>query len=78
MEPNQFIYKERCAAQCGASGKRRNAGDGLIWPTEGRFFEPPDGVVLHLWSAKTTARSTPCQQTRKSGQMILPTQKVLY
>ena len=78
MEPNQFIYKERCAAQCGASGKRRNAGDGLIWPTEGRFFGPPDGVVLHLWSAKTTARSTPCQQTRKSGQMILPTQKVLY
>ena len=28
----------RCAARCGASGKRRNAPDGRIWPTEGRFF----------------------------------------
>ena len=78
MEPNQSIYKAQRVARCGASGKRCNIEDGLIWPTEGRFFGPPDGVVLHLWSAKTTARSTPCQQTRKSGQMILPTQKVLY
>ena len=69
MEPNQFISKARCAARCGASGKRRNTGDGLIWPTEGRFFGPPDGVVFRLWSGKTTARNTPGQKTRKNGQM---------
>ena len=72
MEPNQFVSKARCAARCGASGKRRGAGDGLIWPTEGRFFGPPDGVVFRLWSAKTTARNTPGQKTRKNGQMIQP------
>ena len=77
MEPNQFISKAWRAARCGASGKRRNVGDGLVWPTEGRFFGPPDGVVLHLWSAKTTARSTPCQQIRKTGQMLPVKQNVL-
>ncbi len=25
-------------ARCGASGKRRNAADGPIWPTEGLGF----------------------------------------
>ena len=77
MEPNQLIYKERCAARCGASGKQRNAEDGLIWPTEGRFFGPPDGVVLRLWSNQTTSRSTPCQQTRKTGQMLPIRQNML-
>ena len=77
MEPNQFISKARRAARCGASGKRRNAGDGLIWPTEGRFFGSPDGVVLRLWSSQTTARSTPCQQTRKNGQMVPIKQNML-
>ena len=77
MEPNQPIYKERCAARCGASGKRRNVGDGLIWPTEGRIFGFPDCVVHRLWSAQTTARSTPCQQTRKYGQRTPPKKKTL-
>ena len=72
MEPNHFIYKARRAARCGASGKRRDVGDGLIWPTEGWFFGPPDGVVFRLWSGKTTARNTPGQQTRKIGQMTPP------
>ena len=77
MEPNQFIPKARRAARCGASGKRHNAGDGLIWPTEGHFLGPSDGVVLRLWSAQTTARSTPCQKTRENGQIIPPKQKAL-
>ncbi len=77
MEPNHFICKVRRAARCGASGKRRNVGDGLIWPTEGRFFGPPDGVVFHLWSDKTTARNTPGQQTRKIGQMPPPKHNIL-
>ena len=33
MEQNSFIWQARCAARCGASGKRRNAPDGRIWPT---------------------------------------------
>ncbi len=77
MEPNLAISKARHAARCGASGKGRNIGDGLIWPTEGRFFGPSDGVVLRLRSTMTTARSTPCQKTRKKGQMIPPSHKTL-
>ncbi len=61
MESNQLISKARHAARCGASGKRRNDGDGLIWPTKGRFFEPSGSVVFRLWSNKTTARNTPGQ-----------------
>ena len=33
--------KARCAARCGASGKRRNVAGGPIRPTEGRVFRPP-------------------------------------
>ena len=53
-------------------------GDGLIWPAEGRFFGPPDGVVFRLWSGQTTARNTPGQKTRKNGQMDQPEQSMLY
>ena len=77
MEPNQLISKARCAARCGASGKSRNTGDGLVWPTEGRFFGPPDGVVFRLWSGQTTARNTPGQKTRKNGQMVPIKQNML-
>ncbi len=77
MEPNQFISKTRHAARCGASGKWWGAGDGLIWPTEGRFFGPPDGVVFRLWSTWTTARNTPCQKTRRNGQITPPIEKAL-
>ena len=74
MEPNQFISKARCAARCGASGKHRNVGDGLIWPTEGRFFEPPEQRLSPLVVSRTMARRGPCQQTRKTGQMF-PTKR---
>ena len=55
--------KARCEARCGASGKRRNAADAPIWTTEGRVFKPSDCVTVHLWSATTTARTVPRQQT---------------
>ena len=38
MESNQPVAKARSAVRCGASDKLRNAGDGLIWPTEGRLL----------------------------------------
>ena len=41
MEPDRFLCKARRPirfwARCGVSGKRRNAADGPIWPTEGRL-----------------------------------------
>ena len=54
----------------GASGKLANAAGGLFWGTEGRIC----ALVGHRYSplvvVKTTAWSVPCQQTRKSGQML--------
>ena len=69
MEPNQFISEARRAARCGASGKRRNMGDGLIWPTGGRLFGLAGRRCAPLVVNQTTARSAPCRQTRKAGQM---------
>ncbi len=37
---NSAHTKARSAVRCGASGKLRNAGDGLNWPTEGPVFRP--------------------------------------
>ncbi len=47
----------------GASGKRRNAPDGRIWPTEGRFLTPAGRRYAPLVVNQTTARSMPSQQT---------------
>jgi len=60
------------AARCGASGKLINNADGLIWPTEGRFFAPVGRRWVHLVVGQTTAANPPSQQTQKAGQMVLP------
>jgi len=70
MESNQPIAKARSAERCGVSVKLRNAGDGLIWPTEGRFFTPAELRCEALVVGQTKARSAPRQQTRKTGQML--------
>ena len=44
--------------------------DGLIWPTEGRFFAPAELRCELLVVGQTKAQSAPRQQTRKIGQMI--------
>ena len=62
------LGQARRAARCGASGKRRNAADGLIRPTEGRVFAPAGRVAAPLWTVQSTARTAPCQQTQKPGQ----------
>jgi hypothetical protein len=38
MESNPAILAGAVRSAMGASGKPRNAPDGRIWPTEGRFF----------------------------------------
>ena len=70
MESNQPVSKARSAVPCGVSDKLRNAGDGLIWPTEGRFFAPAELRCELLVVGQTMAQSAPSQQTRKIGQMI--------
>ena len=59
------LGQARCAARCGASGKRRNAADGLIWLTEGRVFAPADGVTAPLWTA--SPRRDPCLASRREN-----------
>ena len=56
--------------RCGTSDKLRNAGDGLIWPTEGRVFAPAELRCGPLVVGQTKARPAPRQQTRKPGQAI--------
>ena len=86
MEPNSLIWQARCAARCGASGKRRNAPDGRIWPTivldarlrhDGRILAPAGRRYTPLVVNQTTARSMPSQQTREYGQMKPCNRKVL-
>jgi len=38
-----------------ASGKRRNAPDGQIWPTDGRFFAPAGRRYAPLVVSQTKA-----------------------
>ena len=65
-------------ARCGASGESRNDADGRIWPTivlearlrhDGRFCALAELRYALLMVSQTTAKSMPCQQTRKIGQM---------
>ena len=77
MEPNQFISKARRAVRCGASSKRRNTGDGLIWPTEGRFFKPSERHLSLLMVDQTMAQRKLCQKARKTGQMLPIKQNML-
>ncbi len=59
------VHSGRRGAQRDAfvSGKRRNAPDGRIWPTEGRFFALAGLRYAPLVVSQTTARSMPGQQT---------------
>ncbi|NNJ74797.1 MAG: hypothetical protein HKP56_06535 [Anderseniella sp.] len=56
MESNPFILAGvvRSAMRV-ASGKRRNAPDGRIWPTEGRFFAPAGRRYAPLVVSQTKA-----------------------
>ncbi len=82
MESNQPIYPydsgARAAQRCRASMpnwgvKARNAGDGLIWPTEGRFSAPAEHrcglLAANQAAAHTAPRIQNCQRTQKAGQM---------
>ena len=70
MESNPFTLAGTVRrAMLVVSGKRRNAPDEWIWPTEGRLFAPAGRRYAPLVVNQTTARSMPCQQTRKTGQM---------
>jgi hypothetical protein len=70
MESNQLLAEARRAVRCGSSDKRRNAGDGLIWPTEGRLSAPAELRCGRLVVGQTTTPTAPRQQTPKAGQMI--------
>jgi len=56
MESNQLLFEARRAVRCGASHKRRNAGEGLIWPTEGRLLAAAECRGGPLVVGQTTAR----------------------
>ncbi|MEM8689721.1 MAG: hypothetical protein AAGF81_20525, partial [Pseudomonadota bacterium] len=56
--------------RCGASDELRNAGDGLIWPTEGRVLAAAERRCGPLVVGQTKARPAPRQLTRKPGQAM--------
>ena len=60
--------KARCAARCGASGKRRNAAGGPIWTTEGRVFRPSGQRCTSLMMPGITALGAPCRKAGKPGE----------
>jgi hypothetical protein len=70
MEPNQFVSKARSAARYGLSDKLRNAGDGLIWPTEGRKLALAGLRCGRLMVGQIMASTTPRQQTPITGQVL--------
>jgi len=52
------LWQARCAARCGsASGKRRNAPDGWIWPPEGRSIASAGRRYAALVIGRTKAWS---------------------
>jgi hypothetical protein len=70
MASNQLLAEARRAVRCGSSDKRRNAGEGLIWPTEGRLLALAERRCGRLMVGQTTAPTAPRQPTPKAGQMI--------
>ena len=74
MDQISYSGKARRAARCGASGKRRNAVGGLIWPTKGRVDLPRGGVALlmrcptsHCEARLTTQQVNPVNAARNSS-----------
>ena len=72
MEANRFLGQARRVARCGASGKRRNAPEKPICPTEGRII-PPRGVVARL----CRCAASPCEARLTTGRTNLG-QMVLF
>ena len=70
MDQNSSFCKAQNAARSGWSGKFCNATDGLFWFTEGRFLKLAGLRYGFLVVNQTTAKTMPCQQTLKIGQMI--------
>jgi len=69
------VALSRCAARCGASGKRRNDADGPIFPTRtgnsmliALIKGPDDFALWRRWLAlvvsNTTARNPPSQRPK--------------
>ncbi len=68
MEPNQVSPLGAVrSAMLEASGKCRNAADGLIWPTEGRFFASPGQCCTRLM-----VPPAPSQRPRFTGEREKP------
>lgn len=70
MEPNQQTQQGEQRVAIPVSEKRLNEADWLIWPTGGRFSAPSGHRCNFLVVGQTRAEIAPCQQTRKTGQVI--------
>jgi hypothetical protein len=69
MESNQSTQQGEQRRAILVSGKLFNDGDGLIWPTGGRFSALSGRRYACLVVGWTTAASMPSQKTRQTGQM---------
>jgi len=70
MESNQHTQRGEQRTAIPVSDKLLNEADGLIWPTGGRFSAPSGHRCTFLVVGQTKAEIAPCQQTRKTGQVI--------
>ena len=77
MNQISLTGKARRAARCGASGKRRNAAGGLIWPTEGRVVLTRGDVALlmrcpasHCEARLTTQQDNPVKVARNWSEVL--------
>ena len=61
--------KARCAARCGASGKRCNAAGGPVWPIGDRVFRHSGQRCASLLMLGITALGAPCRNAGKPGEM---------
>jgi hypothetical protein len=59
----------RREARCGASGKRRNAADGLIWPAAGRVFA--SAGLRYGPLVDTSPRRDPCLASSRENSVKL-------
>jgi len=77
MRANRLFGQARCAAQCGALGKHRNAPEKPICPTEGRVLLGCGGFARHMKCLTLHGDALIATTQNNPGQTVLYDRELL-